>query len=205
MSQKNKMQEDLSVQERIIDIATPLFAMKGYAGVSVRELAKEAGVNIALISYYFGGKEKLYSHILSTQFERVEAAIQLISKKDLKPKDKIYDFIKQMVNLHHHYPFLMRLSLSEIINPTSCYDTVVKNGIMILNQFLTSIIKKGIETSEFREDIDPAVAALSIIGIMNFYFLTQPLSQSFLPEKESKFEYYMEQSLNNYLMGILKI
>jgi len=46
--------------KKIMDAALKLFAKKGFAAVSVKEVAKNAGVNIALISYYFGGKENLY-------------------------------------------------------------------------------------------------------------------------------------------------
>jgi len=52
---------------KIIGAAIPLFAAKGVAGISVKELADAACVNIALISYYFGGKENLYAYILESQ------------------------------------------------------------------------------------------------------------------------------------------
>ena len=61
-----------SVSDRIIESAIALFAVKGYEGVSVKELTQAAGVNSALISYYFGGKKELYSHVLSTQLAILE-------------------------------------------------------------------------------------------------------------------------------------
>lgn len=192
------IQEEKSIKDKIFDTAVPLFAMKGYAGVSVRELAKEAGVNVALISYYFGGKEKLYSHILSTQFEIIESALSHIQKKKLFPKDKIIYFLKHIIKFHNNYPYLMRLSISEIINPTMCYDQVVKNGITKIHYFLKSCVKEGIETGDFRCDIDPTVVAISLISTINFYFLTWPLSEDILP-----IEYYVDQIFDNQLKGIL--
>ena len=47
-------------RERLIRAAAQLFAEKGYEGASVKELAQEAGVNVSLVSYHFGGKDGLY-------------------------------------------------------------------------------------------------------------------------------------------------
>ena len=51
-------------REKLLEVAVHLFAQKGLDGVSTRDLAREAGLNISLISYYFGGKEGLYRAVL---------------------------------------------------------------------------------------------------------------------------------------------
>lgn len=198
---KKEIQKEKSVHDIIIDSSVRLFATKGYTGVSVRELAKEAGVNIALISYYFGGKEKLYSHILTMQFEILESTVSNIQNINLPPKDKIIYFQKHLVMLHNNYPYLFRLAIGEIINPTIYYDNVVKIGIKKINYFLRSCITEGIETGDFRRDIDPAVVAMSFISMINFYFLTRPLSEDFLPTKDS----IIDQAFDNHFKGILNI
>lgn len=52
-----------TTEQKIIDVATELFAKNGFDGTSTREICKLAGVNISLISYYFGGKQELYQKI----------------------------------------------------------------------------------------------------------------------------------------------
>lgn len=56
-------------KQRILDAATALFAAKGFAGVGVREIARASGVNIAMISYYFGGKTGILKAIFENFFE----------------------------------------------------------------------------------------------------------------------------------------
>ncbi len=80
--------------------------------------------------------------------------------------------------------------MGEIINPTDCYDNIVKKVIKKLNHFLRDCIQMGIDTGEFKAEIDPAVAAIALIGIINFYFLTLPLSQELSLGKEVN--YYVE-------------
>ena len=55
-------------RSQIVAAATPLFARKGLNGVNVREVARSAGVNVSMISYYFGGKGGLYAAVLEDQF-----------------------------------------------------------------------------------------------------------------------------------------
>ena len=74
----------LDSRSRILAAATPLFARHGLNGVSVREVASAAGVNLSMISYYFGGKEGLYASILKKQFEGFRY-IDDIAKMDLPP------------------------------------------------------------------------------------------------------------------------
>ena len=56
----------LDTKERLLDAAKALFVRKGFAGVSIREIAREAGANSALISYYFGDKEGLFKSVLES-------------------------------------------------------------------------------------------------------------------------------------------
>lgn len=65
--QKSKSENS---KEKILAAATKLFAQKGFDGVSIREICKEADVNICMISYYWGGKKELYHGIIEDLLER---------------------------------------------------------------------------------------------------------------------------------------
>jgi len=68
MTERDPTRTDTDCREALIAVATPLFAEKGFNGVSVREIAGYASVNVSMISYYFGGKEGLYAAVLNEQF-----------------------------------------------------------------------------------------------------------------------------------------
>ena len=63
------MSKDENTKGKILSVATKLFAEKGFDGVGIRELCQEAGVNISMISYYFGGKKELYQAIIDNLME----------------------------------------------------------------------------------------------------------------------------------------
>ncbi|ATW27666.1 TetR/AcrR family transcriptional regulator [Candidatus Formimonas warabiya] len=192
-----------SAAQHIMDTAGPLFAIRGYTGVSVKELAKAAGVNNALISYYFGGKKELYAKILSTQLEVLESVISEIKQGNLSPIKEIHFFAERIIIMHKRYPYLIRLVMSEIINPTDCYESIVKKEIEKMNFFLRTCIQRGIDGGDFKPDIDPAVVAINLVGMIDFYFMAGPLSQELLTRKDNQVEGYIKQSIDNYLQGIM--
>ena len=64
------MEKDENSKQKILSVATKLFAHKGFDAVSVREICKEANANLCLISYHFGGKQELYNAIIDDLIEK---------------------------------------------------------------------------------------------------------------------------------------
>ena len=64
------MEKDENSKQKILNSATKLFAHKGFDAVSVREICKDAEVNLCMISYYFGGKKELYNAIIDDLIEK---------------------------------------------------------------------------------------------------------------------------------------
>ena len=61
---------NLNSADKILEAATKLFAMDSFAAVSIKQISVASGVNSALISYYFGGKNNLYQEVLYTEAEK---------------------------------------------------------------------------------------------------------------------------------------
>lgn len=75
MNTKSKPTLDASMRDRLLRVSAKLFATKGYDRVSVREIAKSCKCNVSMISYYFGGKEKLYLAVFENFFSKVNEQI----------------------------------------------------------------------------------------------------------------------------------
>ncbi|HSU49009.1 MAG TPA: TetR family transcriptional regulator, partial [Segetibacter sp.] len=81
-------------QGQIIATAERLFSNKGFDGTSVRDIADEAGVNIAMISYYFGSKEKLMEALFERRSEDFNIQIEsLLHNDDISPIKKMEELI----------------------------------------------------------------------------------------------------------------
>ena len=85
-------------QLQIIETAERLFARKGFDGTSVRDIAEEAGINVAMISYYFGSKEKLMEAIFEAKIGRVQVRVEELLKDDkISPIQKVNILIEEHI------------------------------------------------------------------------------------------------------------
>ena len=179
----------------IIATATRLFAERGLNGVSIRELSAAAGVSISMISYYFEGKEGLYSSVLQEQFSCFEY-LQTIKEKNSDPLQKIEDYIRWSIQRNRDYPFLLRYYTSELTNPTRHFSVIVQPALKKALYTLVDIIRDGIEKKMFRQELNPEDTALAMAGMVNYYFLSMLATQEFVnhsPERDEELiRHYMD-------------
>lgn len=192
-----------STADKIMETAIPLFAKKGYVAVSIREVADAAQINSSAISYYFNSKEGLYQAALESNFLPVDKLLKSVdTMKDLNAIERLTIYAQNIVKLHREHPYLARFVNSELANPTPCGEGIIKKHISQLYQFVHSSLREGVAAGEFVSDLNLSYAAVSLAGIMNFYFLTAPVVDEFIVLSEGSDEEYIRQALRIYLNGI---
>jgi len=187
----------------LIAVATPLFAAKGFNGVSVRELAAAAGVNISMISYYFGGKEGLYAEVLNEQFVTLKRAAE-IKSMEADPLRKFELYVRATVARYRKNPYLLRFYTSELTNPTPCFETIVKPAIKGVVQTLIETFSEGLSHEKFREGLDPTDTVLALAGMINFYFLLEPATHELVDHSAERDEELIRHIMDIFTRGILK-
>jgi AcrR family transcriptional regulator len=101
-------------KDRIINAASQLFAQKGYASVGVREIAKKAEVNSAMISYYFGGKLALLVAIMDRFFELYVGAIETSFKLATPLEERVFALVKNLVTIIREHPNIFKIGFLEL-------------------------------------------------------------------------------------------
>jgi TetR/AcrR family transcriptional regulator len=200
-------QENKSQREKLLASATDLFARKGFSAASIREIARTAEANSALISYHFGGKEGLYQEVLELQFSRFARTMNEAFEKDLPPREKVREMAAALLTVHRSQPHWLRLYNSEITNPTSCFETVVRKHITVVASGAARVIADGMDTGDFSTDVNPAFAALSLAAMLNYYFLVLPLVQlqeGPLTMVAHRDEEYVRQAVEVFLFGLCR-
>jgi TetR/AcrR family transcriptional regulator len=179
----------------LIATATRLFAERGLNGVSIRELSTAAGVSISMISYYFDGKEGLYSAVLLDQFSCFEY-MKSIKERASGPLEKIEEYVRWSIQRNRDYPYLLRYYTSELTNPTRYFSIIVQPALEKALHILIEIITEGVDKKLFREDLNPEDTALAMAGMVNYYFLSTLATQEFInhsPERdEDLIRHYMD-------------
>jgi len=203
INQQRTADLDKDVSGKLIAAALPLFAMKGYVAVTVRDIADAANVNSALISYYFGGKENLYEAVLDSQAAFIGRVVDHITAAKLSPVASIQLYAQEVVAVHQQCPYLFRLLSGELISPTKCLETVVKKQIVRVFDFFRRTFQEGVAWGDFRSDLDIEYAIVALAGILNFYFMVRPLTHQMLQPSEDHDAQYVVRAVNIYLNGVL--
>jgi len=156
-------------REHILVAAEDLFAEKGFDGTSVRDIAQQAGVNLAMISYYFGSKEKLLESLIEFRAGYVYGILEELNKDEtLNPWDKIdrlVDFYVDRIlnNLRFHNIMYQESS-------TRSEDIRIRTkAIKIRNlEQIAKIITDGQQKGLFRQ-VDIAMTVGTIMGTISYY------------------------------------
>ena len=190
-------------KEKLLEAGTALFAEKGFAGVSIRELAETAGVNSAMISYYFGGKEGLYEAVITAQYERLLTKFEAIAVSPASVHEKIRMYA-EVIRLNHteDQPLMARLIQGELSSPTSCMEKVIRKYTTRLAQIVSGILREGMQTGQLRDDIEPMFAALSLAGMLNFFFILREVTKTVIPVIAERDSEFVEAALKIYLKGM---
>lgn len=161
-------------RQNICSAAISLFNTKGYAGTSVREIAKKANVNISLISYYFNSKQGLLEHLMESFFE---GYIQILQKAyELSERNSTRDCIRYVILELLKYQ-QENNRLARFAHRETTIDSVLTREIMTvyLRQekfYWQKLFEKGFHSGEFyNQNIDFALIQLKAM-------LTMPFSNS---------------------------
>lgn len=197
-------------QEKLLTAAEKVFSQRGYDAATVKDIADEAGVNISLISYHFGGKEGIYR----ASFERFGTeGLELIkkiltppsSREDLKAKLRLY--MEQIVDCHIQDEQITRMIHMEVLNGLPHCEEVFRatfqQVFQLLVRFLDSAKKAGLVRAEFA----PEITGKLMLGSLMHFCQTDALSRKILNKSisEPKFrQKVIEDALSLMLGGILE-
>ncbi len=104
----------LSAKQRILVAAAELIAASGYAGVGIRKIAEQAGVNISMISYYFGGKIGILKSIMEDYNNEMFSIFLKVKEKNLTFEDGIKLFVKHVIDLGQRKESICKVAMMEI-------------------------------------------------------------------------------------------
>lgn len=161
--------QEKNAEQKILEIATELFAKNGYEGTSIRDICQKANINISMISYYFGGKKGLYEKILGKIVDNIIGFMKgNMEFKEFPPnfsrltkKERIESLFKIM-NLLIDYFYSERISDNEIMiffrEQISSGTEINAIGYKIFRKLLASILEKD------ENDKEVIFRAVSFVG-----------------------------------------
>lgn len=196
-------------QLAIINTAEKLFAVNGFDGTSVRDIANEAGVNVAMISYYFGSKEKLMEAIFERRTINIRIKVEnLLQDNKLTHLEKVNvlidDYVDKFVHQQDFHKIMMREQLIDNNTPISgLIHELKKRNLFSIKQ----LIQDGQKTGEFVKNIDIVLMMSTMVGTASHLIASQRFYREmnnieYLTDIE--FQSYIRKKLSSYLKNLFK-
>jgi len=189
-------------QIHILDIAEELIAKKGYEGTSVRDICSKANINVAMISYYFGSKEKMMSYlyqyrVLKTRENFSEFADTI---KDGKPEMQLREMIKYIVAQLFKYNYFHGFVTQELRHTENLKDELLDFYQLFVKK-LDDVIKKGVASGVFTFTPKPEDILTMIIGSTLFVIRNKNFYELYVPSKNE--ETYAKEAERKVRMNLL--
>lgn len=200
-------------REQIIDTAMQLFAERGFEGTSIRDIAEKASVNVAMVNYYFGTKEKLFEKIVEYKSSATRGLLdEIMHNNDLAPIEKIEAVIDSYIEkLFTHRMFHRLVQQELILNQRENLQSSIVNNFIPNAMIIKSIIESGIKQGDFKK-VDPELTIASLNGTINQVLLSKKFcnrlmnkNDDYIPYEDVKFKkrvsVHLKQLMHDHLLN----
>ena len=193
-------------QIHILQVAEKLFAEKGYDGTSIRHIAQVAAINVAMVSYYFGSKEKLLESLIYYRTQDLKIQLENLSDEPLTPIQKIEKYVSlylQKINSNRQmYQILQfEISYNKRAMDLDAFTAVKKGNLASLNK----IIAEGQALKVFKNNINVPLIAPTLLGTFFHFHTNKSFFETVLNiDTEVKYEAYVNKELTEHIQQIIK-
>lgn len=201
--------DKIDKKDHILDVAERVFADYGFDGASTRVISGEAGVNMAMLNYYFGSKEGLFLAIFERKISSFRTLLQNIGNDDSMSAwcklDKCIDNYVERIIVNNCFQKLISREIS--MNKRWELTDKIIDILMVNVVEIRKIIEEGVNNGSFYKDIDVPMVIATIFGTKN-YVINMPQLSSLILGHDVRDEKFMEEDLKprikTYMKRLLK-
>lgn len=191
-----------NTEKQILIAARDVFIAKGYEGARMQEIADQAGINKALLHYYFRSKENLFDAVFSEVAAHLFPAMKQLLEADLGLTEKITFFVKIYLQALHENPYIPAFVINTLnSNPERFLKYIKKSGInpMGLQQQIEAEAAQGLIRKVKAEHL-----LVNIIAMCLFPFIARPIVQNIFDMKDEDYLLYLQDRQAEIIDFVLK-
>jgi len=167
-------QKDHEAEYRIMEAAKIVFHKRGYFGARMQEIADEAGINKAMLHYYFRSKKNLFEAVFQEALGKVFGKIMSSFSKAGNFEDKLSSFVDSYIDLLISDPYIPAFVIHEINHNPEGIKNFLNEKTQVNPQLLIELINNEIKNNNLK-DIDPFQIIMTIISSAIFPFIGKPI------------------------------
>ena len=192
---KSDQDKSESTEQRIFDAAHELFTQKGLDGAKMQDIADRAGINKALLHYYYRSKEKLYEAVTKVVLSKAMPSMRLVLEGELPLFEKIDRFVDTYVGVIRKNPFIPLFIISEINKHPERFSQNVLPADLPKPHVFFKQIQDAAEKGEIRS-VDPRHLVMNMISLCVFPFIARPMLQMMLGLSTPEADVLMDERKN---------
>lgn len=179
-----------STEERIKEAAARVFVKKGYAATKTRDIADEAGINIASLHYYYRSKDKLFQIVIGEALKKFSKVLDETFNSDSPLDVKIKTFVSQFIDFFKDNPFVPLFILSESQNNPEKVEQMLADQKTVdkLKEQLDGLADKGVIRR-----MHIAHFMMNVVGMTVFPFVSKPLMMRKLKLSPEEYKELLEE------------
>lgn len=197
-----EIKDDISTEQKILDAAKQVFMENGLDGARMQDIADKAGINKALLHYYFRSKDKLFEKIFIDEAQKLMPKVAMIMFSELPLFEKIEKFVGEYIDTLSQNPLLPIFILNEVTkNPKGMMKKIWGNQrppIDKIEEHVAKLIKKG-EIRPIKGD----ELIINMVSLCIFPFIARPIVQWITKTNDAAFLKMMEQRKKHVVKFII--
>ncbi len=202
----NTLKKD-TTEDKILTAAQTVFIRKGMDGARMQEIANEAGINKALLHYYFRTKEKLFEAIFKKVFSKILPNLMDMVNSAEPFETKLTRFIENYIDLLQKNPFLPTFILKEMNRDPGFLASLIKaSGVQ--PELLFAMFEREMAAGKIRR-MDPRDLLINILSLSIFPIASKPLmSIMFFENNRTAYDAFIEsrkETVKEFILNSIKL
>ncbi|WP_339924171.1 TetR/AcrR family transcriptional regulator [uncultured Cyclobacterium sp.] len=197
---EKKFNQDTEV--KILEAAKEVFHQKGMDGARMQEIANGAGINKAMLHYYFRSKQLLFEAVFKNAFSLLAPQLNKVLNDDSSIEEKVKNFTHNYISFIKKHPYLPNFIIQETNRNPGFFETIQNtHGFPSIDKFKKQVALE-VEQGILRQ-IDGEQLFVSILSMNIFPFVAKPLIKGLMKMGEEDFEQLMEErkvAVSNFII-----
>lgn len=177
---------DKNTEDRILDAAREVFMKHGLYGARMQDIADTAGINKALLHYYFRNKQKLFDHVFEGALSKYFEQMQVFSDASLPVLERVLLFVDKLIDFLSEYPQMSMFIIKELaLHPEAFTEKVVRikkgKGVSLIH-----LLQEGMKEGTIRQT-DAFLFLMNLHSLCSYPFLADSMFR--LIQKRNKLDW----------------
>ena len=186
------MSESVQTEEHIKETAKKVFFQKGLLNATTQQIADEAGVNRALIHYYFRSRDQLFKKVLEEAVGETRDKVDSIFASDESFKSKISKYLDVFIDRNAKYPYIQNFIITEIMqDPEKLKEHFSRKRIHLMKHIVPPL-KKEIENGGM-QPVDPEHFIVNMMSMCSYPLIAKPVIQTMFAYDDKAYKNFLKE------------